>query len=121
MAARVTAKAQQPCTVWVRGDSNPPGIRQSPPHGFTPTTNDTLPTPCKMGGNGTVVYFLFIIKEDPTETENLACSETAKMSDMLKFYANYSSTAVVGLSWKYGFRDPAASHTYGGCAGPYEG
>eukprot|EP01079_Euglenida_sp_SAG-EU17-18_P003324 gene3325-3826_t len=74
-----------------------------------------------MGGNGTVVYFLFNIKEDPTETENLACSETAKMSDMLKFYANYSSTAVVGLSWKYGFRDPAASHTYGGCAGPYEG
>jgi hypothetical protein len=55
-----------------------------------------------------ITVWLFNIKEDPTESVNLAASNKAKLKELLDFYNAYAAKAdtVMALSWRYGFQDP---------------
>eukprot|EP00912_Choanoflagellata_sp_UC4_P002485 UC4_evm3s1573 len=106
------------------GDSSSPGIAQYTPGGhypnrtavFVPSTNDSIPKPYNSS------YFLFHIPTDPTETYNLAATLPVKLKELISFYDNYSSTtAILPLSWRYGFKDPDSSHSPDGCTGPFVG
>ena len=95
-------------------DSAPSGVEQYPPGGrypnnskvFVPATNDTLPVMHQI--NSTLGVFLFDLSVDPTETINKAATEPAVLTDMLKVYSQYAATAVMPLTFRYGFKDPNA-------------
>ena len=97
--------------------NNPPGIRQAPPSGFKPE-GDVIPQPL----NG---YWLFNISADPTESVNLAATETAALADMIAFYNKWAADkdTVMDLSWRWGFTDPKSGSHPGGerCEGPFLG
>ena len=76
---------------------------------FTPSTNDTLPQLHTI--NATLGVFLFNISADPTETHNLAATEPAVLHDMLETYSQYAATAVIPLTFRYGFKDPKAGNS----------
>ena len=98
-------------------DSAPAGIAQYTPGGrypngtavFTPSTNDTLPQLHII--NATLGVFLFNLSADPTETHNLAAAEPAVLHDMLETYSQYAATAVIPLTFRYGFKDPTAGNS----------
>ena len=100
-------------------DSSPAGTGQGTPGGrypnrtnvFTPAIATTVPAPW---GNvfdphlrRNITVYLFNIKEDPTESVNLANTSTAKLAELLNFYNAYAAKpdTVMGLSWRYGFQD----------------
>ena len=98
-------------------DSAPEGVPQYPPGGafpngsrvFAPSTNDSLPVVFPI--NSTLGVFLFNVSADPTETHNLAASESAVLADMLETYSQYAVTAVMPLTFRYGFRDPMSGNS----------
>ena len=106
-------------------DSSPAGIGQGTPGGRFPNrtnvfTPATPPTDVQPFGNvydehlkRNISVYLFNIKQDPTESNNLANTSTAKLKELLDFYNDYAAAndTVMGLSWRYGFQDTKASGT----------
>ena len=98
-------------------DCAPTGIEQYPPGGsypnrtrvFTPVTNDSLPEMHKV--NSSLGVFLFNLTEDWTETHNLAAARPDVLADMLQTYAEYAATAVMPLTFRYGFKDPQSGNS----------
>ena len=105
-------------------DSSPAGIGQGTPGGrcadgkpcFTPTTPTTMVAP--VGAvfdkhlRRNISVYMFDIKNDPTESNNLANStdHSDKLKELLDFYNTYAAKpdTVMGLSWRYGFQDKHA-------------
>ena len=61
--------------------------------------------------NATLGVFLFNLTADWTETHNLAASRPDVLADMLHTYSQYAATAVMPLTFRYGFRDPRAANS----------
>merc|ERR1712130_410472 len=85
-------------------------IPQTPPPGFK-VFNDTIPKPFPLpipNSTDTHPTFLFNIMTDPTESTNLAASQSAKLQELLTFYLQYQKTAVADLSQSHS-SDPKAN------------
>ena len=106
-------------------DSAPAGIEQYPPGGsypnrtrvFVPVTNDSLPEMHQI--NATLGVFLFNLTEDWTETHNLAASRPDVLKDMLETYSQYAASAVMPLTFRYGFKDPESGNSLPRASSPY--
>ena len=106
-------------------DSAPVGIEQYPPGGaypngtrvFTPVTNDTLPEMHQI--NATLGVFLFNLTADWTETHNLAATRPEVLHEMLELYSQYAATAVMPLTFRYGFKDPQSGNSLPRDSSPY--
>ena len=121
-------------------DSSPAGVGQGLPGGRYPNRSAVF-TPAQPTGSPpdsygnvydghlkrNVTLYLFNIKLDPTESNNIANTSSSKLKELLDFYNSYAakSDTVMGLSWRYGFQDPDAGTAVVGpdngqaCAGAF--
>ena len=90
----------------VEGMQTTVGAVQTPPPEMPQPTGDVVPKPFTY--NGTTVY-LFNVKTDPTESENLAGTNSRVLQEMVDFYTAYQATAVPDLALTHGKNDPTAS------------
>eukprot|EP00054_Salpingoeca_dolichothecata_P018758 m.115719 g.115719 ORF g.115719 m.115719 type:complete len:581 (+) comp22999_c0_seq2:358-2100(+) len=99
------------------GSNTPPNTPQYVASGFHPTTNNTIPQPFNNS------LYLFHIPSDPTESNNRAATEPTILQQLLDFREESAKTAVLDLSWKWGFRDPNSRNRPASeqpaCQGPF--
>eukprot|EP00041_Stephanoeca_diplocostata_P021465 m.500594 g.500594 ORF g.500594 m.500594 type:complete len:337 (+) comp21835_c0_seq1:188-1198(+) len=100
-------------------DSSPAGTSQYTPGGrfpngtsvFTPATptsqNEPYGNVYDAALQRNITVYVFNIKNDPIEANNLAGTDKSKLKELLDFYNAYvaANGTVMGLSWRYGFQD----------------
>ena len=83
----------------------PGGVYENGSRVFEPSDygwNDSLPELHQI--NATLGVFLFNLRSDPYESQNLAETEPVRLQAMLTAYSQYAATAVMPLTFRYGFR-----------------
>merc|ERR1712113_366079 len=96
--------------------SAPGSTKQGVPKGFTPSTTDTVPEPFTFKSE--TGLYLFDIRNDPTESHNLASQETARLEELISLRDVHmaAETTVASLSWRWGSR--SFDEIKNGCRGP---